>query len=135
VAPVPAQIDVGEANAVTVGLGFTDTLTTADEVQVPFAPITVYVVLAEGLTTTLAPVKLPGFQVYEAAPDAVKVVCAPAQITVGLALAVTVGFGLTVRASVLVLVQLLVVPVTVYIVVEEGDTVTLDPVRFPGFQV
>ena len=69
------------------------------------------------------------------APLAVKVVWPPEHITVGLALAVTVGFGFTVRASVRVLVQLLVVPVTVYTVFDAGDTVTLAPVRLPGFQV
>lgn len=135
VAPTAAHMDVGDDDAVTVGLGLTDMLTTAELVQVPFAPRTVYVVFTLGVTTTLDPVKLPGFQVYVVAPPAVKVVWAPAQITVGLALAVTVGFGLTVKASVLVLVQLLVVPVTVYTVFATGDTVTLEPVKLPGFQV
>jgi hypothetical protein len=34
-------MDVGEEDAVTVGLGFTEMLTTAELVQVPFAPLTV----------------------------------------------------------------------------------------------
>lgn len=63
VAPTPAHIEVGDDIAVIVGLGLTEILTTAELVQVPFDPRTVYVVFTPGDTTTLAPVKLPGFQV------------------------------------------------------------------------
>lgn len=61
----------------------------------------------------VAPVKAPGFQVYVNAPLAVKVVLLPEQIEVGLALAVTVGFGLTINVMVRVLVQAPLAPVTV----------------------
>ena len=41
-------------------------------------PVTVYVVVAEGLTVIDEPVKLPGCHTYETAvPLAVKVVCPP----------------------------------------------------------
>lgn len=61
--PVELQILVGVALATIVGCGLTDTLTIAELVQLPFEPKTVYVVFTLGETTTLAPVKLPGFQV------------------------------------------------------------------------
>ncbi len=47
------------------------------------------------------------------APAAVNVVWAPAQINVGLALAVTVGFGLTVNDTVDELTQFALLPLTV----------------------
>lgn len=49
--------------------------------------------------------------------------------------AVTDGAGFTVMATVLVPVQPLVVPVTVYVVVDVGVTVTLLPERLPGIQL
>jgi len=61
----------------------------------------------------VAPVKAPGFQVYVTAPLAVKVVLFPEHIAVGEALAVTVGFGLTIKVIVRVLVQAPLAPVTV----------------------
>jgi len=51
--------------------------------------------------------------VYDVAPLAVKVVWAPAQITDGLALAVTVGLGFTVKVTVDELTQLAILPLTV----------------------
>ena len=59
----------------------------------------------------------------------------PTQITVALAVAVTTGNGFTVIVTVAVLVQLAaLVPVTVYVVVETGETTTDAPGKFPGFQ-
>jgi hypothetical protein len=47
----------------------------------------------------------------------------------------TVGEGLTVIVRVAVPVQLPDVPVTVYVVVVVGETVTVVPVKFPGIHV
>lgn len=99
--------------AVNVGFAFTDTLTTAELVHVPFDPITVYVVFTIGLTTTLTPDKAPGFHVYEVAPLPVSVAEFPAQITVGLLRAVTVGIGFTVKLTVFVSAQFPFEPTTV----------------------
>lgn len=51
--------------------------------------------LAPGVTVTAAPTKLPGFQVYVAAPLAVKTAVCPTQIEALLVDAVTVGLGVT----------------------------------------
>ena len=51
-----------------------------------------------------------------------------AQIEVGFATAVTVGFGLTVTVATAELVQLVLVPVTVYDVVTVGETAIVDVV-------
>jgi hypothetical protein len=64
VAEAPAQITVGELVAVIVGLE----LTTTDSVLVlvqpaAFVPVTLYVLVTVGLTTTLDPVVPPGFHV------------------------------------------------------------------------
>jgi hypothetical protein len=92
-------------------------------------------VVTVGETVTLTPVRDPGFQVKEIAPEPVSVAEFPAQIAVGELEAVTVGFGFTVNETVRVLVQLPLAPVTVYTVVDAGDTVTLVPDNPPGFQV
>lgn len=69
------------------------------------------------------------------APVAVKVELPPTQI-VGLpAVAVTVGDGFTVTATVCTAVQpFAAVPVIVYVVVVAGVTVTGEPVNDPGIQ-
>jgi len=59
----------------------------------------------------------------------------PEHIAVGEALAVKVGFGLTINVIVLVLVHAPFAPVTVYVVVTVGDTTVVLPVNAPGFQV
>jgi hypothetical protein len=66
-----------------------------------------------------------GLQLYEVAPFAVSVAVLPEQI-VG-ELTVTIGVGFTVTTAVLVDVQLPVIPVTTYVVVEAGVAVTTDP--------
>jgi hypothetical protein len=68
-------------------------------------PVTVYVVVVVGLTVTEAPDKLPGFQVYVAAPDAVSVADPPTQTEEFEAVAVTVGNPLTVTKTVAVFTQ------------------------------
>jgi hypothetical protein len=81
--------------------------------QVPLVPVTVYVVVAAGATVMLLPVKLPGCQVYEVAPLAVRKAGLPAQTAAG-PLTVTVGDDVTVTATVPVAVHPdTVTPVTV----------------------
>lgn len=70
------------------------------------------------------------------APEAVNVVELPAQMEAEEALAVTVGFGLTVKEIVLVFTHpLAFVPLTVYNVVVLGVTLTLLPEIEPGIHV
>jgi hypothetical protein len=59
----------------------------------------------------------------------------PRQIGFGLAETAIVGSGFTTSATVRVLAQPAWLPVTVYVVFEEGETVTLAPVSDPGCQV
>ena len=69
-----------------------------------------------------------GVQVYVLAPLAVSKVDCPAQIVAGEE-TVTTGIGLTVTVTCAVLVHPAAeVPVTVYVVVETGDAVTVEPV-------
>jgi hypothetical protein len=56
----------------------------------------------------------------------------PEQIVDGLAVAETVGVGLTVTVTRPVLEQPVDVPVTVYVVVVTGETVTVVPLNEPG---
>ena len=111
---LPMQIIVGDALAVIVGLGIMLIEMVVVFEQEPLFPVTVYAVVIVGVTTILAPVKAPGFQVYVVAPDAVKVADVPAQIAVAEATAVTVRVGFTVKFNVLVAVQPnVVLPTTV----------------------
>jgi len=95
------------------------------------------VVVAVGDTVTVAPLKLPGFQVYELPPVPVNEVGEPEQTLVELALAFTGGKGLTVIVRVAVLKQSVpkLTPVTVYVVVTEGDNVRILPLIEPGCHV
>ena len=83
----------------------------------------------------LLPVILPGIHVYVVAPVAVSVELLPVQIEVGDADEATGGAGETVTANVAVLEHPLVVPVTVYVVLAVGATVTGVPVKLPGIQL
>ena len=98
-------------------------------------PLTVYVVVIVGVTTTFAPVKAPGFQVYVVAPEAESVEVFPGQITVGEEVAVIVGPGETTTVVVAAEVHVPLAPITVYTVVDAGFTDTVAPVNDPGFQV
>lgn len=77
-------------------------------------PVTVYVVVADGVAETIFPVNNPGSHVYVFAPVPVSVVLLPEQSVFSDADAATVGRGSTVMATVAVLVQPApFVPVTV----------------------
>lgn len=134
VAELPAQI-VPPPVTVTTGDVFTTTETTAVSVQPPgFVPITEYVVDVEGATVTLLPAWLMGSQLYVEAPVAESVAELPEQIPPPPS-AVTVGVLFTVTVIVSVPVQLAEVPVTVYVVVDDGVTLMLLPEKFPGCQL
>jgi hypothetical protein len=132
---LPTQIVPTAAVAVTDGNAFTLTVTVAVFTQpLALVPVTVYVVVVVGDTVTDEPDKLPGFHTYVDAPLALNEVLPPTQIAEFAELAVTVGNGLTVMVRVAVFTQpLALVPVTVYVVVVVGDTVTDEPDKLPGF--
>ncbi len=132
---LPSQIVPTAAVAVTVGNAFTLTVTVAVFTQLlALVPVTVYVVVVVGDTVTDEPDKLPGFHTYVDAPLALNEVLPPTQIAEFAELAVNVGNGLTVTPTVAVFTQpLALVPVTVYVVVVVGDTVTDEPDKLPGF--
>ena len=103
---VPMQIVFDEAVNVNEGTGLTVILTVCVLIHPkPLSLITVYVVVVVGETTTVEPVNVPGVHVYVEPPFAVSVVVFPEQIVFDDALAVIVGFGTTVIASVFVLVH------------------------------
>jgi hypothetical protein len=102
----------------------------------PLVPVTVYVVVVVGETVTGDPLSDPGIHVYVVAPLAVMVAELPAQIVAVDVVVVTVGVGFTVIVLVAVPVHpFAAVPVTVYVVVPAGETVTVPPLRLPGFQL
>jgi hypothetical protein len=110
---LPAHIIEGLEEEVNVGPLLTVIETTALLVQLPDAPTTVYVVVMVGVTVTFAPDKLPGFQVYVVAPDAVSVKEVPEQTEVVELEALTVGIGTTVTVVVAELVQVPLLPINV----------------------
>ena len=88
----PEHIAAGLADADTVGNGFTVTVTVAVPVHpAVLVPVTVYVVVALGVTVLLAPVPNPPDQLYVLAPLAVKTVLCPEHIILGLALTDNTG--------------------------------------------
>lgn len=132
---LPEQIVVFEAVVVTVGVGLTVINRVAVDEHPLDVPVTVYVVVVVGETATDVPVSDPGIHVYVVAPAAVIEVELPEQIVVFDAVVVTVGVGFTVIKRVAVAVHpLAAVPVTVYVVVAVGETVTGEPVSDPGIQ-
>ena len=130
VVEAPAHI-VASVPALTVGNGLTVSVAVVEPLQ-PFAvPVTVYVVVAVGEAITDAPVvalrPVEGVQAYVVAPEAVSVAEEPAQIAAG-PLIVTVGFGFTVTVAFTAELQPDAVPVTVYVVVAEGEAIGLEHV-------
>lgn len=114
VAVLPAQIVVDAAPTVNVGIGLTVSDTVCEFVHPLIElPVTVYIVVAVGVTTVAVPVNAPGFQVYDVAPLPVKVADAPAHIAVGLDIAVKVGIEFTVTETVVVFEHAPLFPVTV----------------------
>ena len=112
VAEPELQIVVAELVIVSVGNGFTVTVTVLVFVHPRvFVPVTVYIVLMAGETTTLLPVNEPGFQVYVEAPLTLRVLDKPAQIVAAFAVAVKVGNELTFTLTVWVLTQNPLAPV------------------------
>ena len=99
-------------------------------------PVTVYVVVPLGVTVLLAPLPNPPDQLYVFAPLAVNTELSPLHIADGLAVAATDGNGFTVTLTVAVPVHpAVLVPVTVYVVVELGVTVLLAPLPNPPDQL
>jgi hypothetical protein len=97
----------------------------------PLLPVTVYTVVIPGETLTVF-VSAPVLQVYEVAPLAVNTVEPPVQIPA--LLTETVGVVVTFTVLVIELLQLPLLPETVYCVVTIGDTLTV-LVRAPVLQV
>ena len=133
VAELPLQI----VCELTVNTGFGSTVTvvvTGVAEQLALLPFKVYIVVAEGLTFIVLPVRFPGLQVYVLAPLAVKVAEFPLQIVAELT--DSTGLGMTVTVAVTgVAEQLALLPFSVYIVVAAGLTVIMFPLKFPGLQL
>jgi hypothetical protein len=112
VAPVVHNAE-GLLVTVRVGTLFTVTFRVFVLVQPAVVPITVYVVDTDGVAVVVPDVVLLGIQLYVAAPLAVKLTVAPAQITLGETEATTVGVAVTLRFTVCELLQPKEVPITV----------------------
>lgn len=125
VVEAPPQIVDEEALTLIVGNALTVTVVDAFAEHPLFDPVTLYVVLADGLTVILDEVA-PVLHKKLDAPLAVSVVEAPAQIVDGEALTLTVGMAITVIVRTAVAEHpLALVPVTLYVVVAEGLTTIL----------
>jgi hypothetical protein len=96
------------AEAVTVGFGFTVSVTVAVPVQPNVVPVTVYFVVVAGETVKGVPTNGPGSQsnvVPTKSLVTVRVELKPSQIVDGEATGVTTGLGLTVTVTVVKPVQ------------------------------
>jgi hypothetical protein len=132
----PEQIFVLLAKISTAGCVSTVSVTDCVAVHpLTLVPVTVYVVVVVGETETLAPPKLPGIHVYMFPPVALRVAELPWQSEVFGVLIATGGAEFTVTVTVDVLLQPFSVPLTVYVVVAEGETESVLPVRLPGCQM
>lgn len=134
---LPAQITLGETAAVTVGEGVTLRLMVVVVLHPGFVPVTVYTVLAAGLTTATEEAPPAGIQLYVAAPLAVKVAEAPEHKELLELATVTLGVALIVKLVVALLEHpvMLLVAVTVYTCepVAEGVRVAVFVLMAPGF--
>ena len=97
----PAQTAAGVLTF-TTGAGFIVTVTCAVDVHPLASPVTVYVVVEDGLAVTDEPVvalkAAAGLHVYVLAPDAVSVTDCPAQTGEGV-VTFTTGSGFTVTVT------------------------------------
>jgi hypothetical protein len=118
----PAQIGDIVAEAVTLGKAVTVTVTFAVFEQPLLVPVTVYVVVPEGDTEYEELVPRLLLQLYVDAPVALMVELDPAHIGDTVADALTFGKAVTFTVTFAVFEQPELVPVTVYVVVEPGDT-------------
>jgi hypothetical protein len=110
----PAHIAAEDGVAVITGTGLTVTVICEVDVHpFPSVPVTVYVVVAAGVTETGDPGNDPGFQTYVVAPLALSEVEAPAQIGLDVAADETTGVGFTVTVITNEDVHVPLVPVTV----------------------
>ena len=107
------------------------TVTCAVAVQPSASPVTVYVTVDAGVEVTVAPVValryVAGLHEYVFAPLAVSVVFCPVQMVM-FGETVTTGTGFTVTVTCAVAVHPSASPVTVYVVVDVGFAVTIEPV-------
>ena len=130
VADCPVQIEVLGDIVNVILLTVTVTCAVAVQPLLP-VPVTVYVVVEEGLAETLAPVVLlrpvGGDHEYVFAPLAVNAAGCPLQIAVLGETVIATVVTVTVTCAVAVH-PLLPVPVTVYVVVDSGLAVTDEPV-------
>jgi hypothetical protein len=101
---------------VTIGIGLIVTVTCAVAVHPDASPVTVYVVVEDGLAVTDEPVvtlnAVDGVQEYVLAPFAVNVTDCPAQTAAGV-FTVTTGTGFTVTVTTVEPVQPFKSPTTV----------------------
>jgi hypothetical protein len=131
---LPAQITVDVGVTFTTGSVLTVTVNVCVSVH-PFAsvPVSVYVVVLAGATVNGLPLSDPGIQSYVTPPDPVSTVESPTQSVAALAVAKTLAAGATATVTVAVLLHPgAFVPVTVYVVVADGLTITEEPVNDPG---
>ncbi len=93
--------------------------------------------MVAGVIVIEVPLNEPGCHVYVVAPVPVMAVEAPAQMLEAVTVVPTDGSGLTVIIRVVVLLQpvTVAVPVTVYVVVAAGETMTVVPDNPPGCHV
>ena len=122
----PSQMVGIDAEAPIGGASFTVTVTVATSVHPLVVPVTVYVVVDDGDAEKEGP--LPeGLHEYDEAPLAETVVLLPLQMVGTEADADTSGTAFTVTVTVATSVHPLLVPVTVYVVVDDGDAENEDP--------
>ena len=106
-----------------------------DVEQLPLLPVIVYTCVAEGLNTCVAPVKLPGAQVYDVAPLAAAVADWPEHKVEEDKLTFMVGVWLTVIVVVADELNDPQLPLTVYTVLETGIIERVGDCILPGNHV
>jgi len=131
----PAHISTVAGESVTTGSGLTTTCRVAVSEQPRLVPVTVYVVVPDGLTVADAALPPEGDQLYVVAPLAVSVTLSPAQMVAVAGLMLTTGSGVTATCRMAVSTQPRVVPVTVYIVAAAGLTLIDAVAPLPGDQL